>query len=68
MAAESYKIKCDCGAFLIVRCTGEIAPGNRMREEVYCPKCKKEVFSSLTSGFVNATEITEEQYNDSNFE
>lgn len=66
--AESFKIKCDCGAHLRVVCTGEIAPGNRMREEAFCPKCGKLVHSTLTSGFVRVETITEEQYNNPDFD
>lgn len=59
-------MKCpNCGAYLRINETGEIAPGNRMREEAYCPVCHHEVYSVLTSGFVQAYQITEDEYNDS---
>lgn len=66
--AESFKIKCECGAYLRVVCSGEIAPGNRMHEEAFCPKCRKSVYSTHTSGFVSVETITEEQYNNPDFE
>ncbi|MBP5526042.1 MAG: hypothetical protein J6Y11_10640 [Paludibacteraceae bacterium] len=59
-----FKLKCpECGAFLQINETGEIAPGNRTREEAICPVCQHEVYSSMTSGFVEVYEISEDEYN-----
>lgn len=61
---SNFKMKCPhCGAYLRINETGEIAPGNRMREEAMCPVCHEEAYSTLTSGFVKAYQITEEEYN-----
>lgn len=59
-----FKTKCKkCGAFLLVTETNDSWPGCKEREEANCPKCGHEVYSTMTSGFVNAFEITEEEYN-----
>lgn len=61
--ATSFKMKCPkCGAFLRINETGELAPGCREREEACCPKCHHEVYSTMTSGFVRAVEITEKEF------
>lgn len=61
---SNFKMKCpNCGAYLRINETGEIAPGNRMREEALCPACHKVAYSTLTSGVVKAYQITEEEYN-----
>ena len=62
---NTYKMKCHvCGAYLKNSETGEIAPGNRMREEVFCPDCHTEVYSSVTSGFLYISKISKEEYLD----
>ena len=64
MAAFRFKNKCEkCGAFLLITETDDYAPGCKEREEANCPKCGHEVYSSMTSGFVNAIEITEQEFN-----
>lgn len=64
MAAFRFKKKCEkCGAFLLITETDDYAPGCKEREEAWCPKCRHEVYSSMTSGFVNAIEITEQEFN-----
>lgn len=59
-----FKTKCPkCGAYLIISETNDCWPGCKEREEAFCPKCGNEVYSSMTSGFVNSYEITEEEFN-----
>lgn len=66
--ADSFKMKCpNCGAFLRINETGELAPGCKEREEAYCPKCHHEIYSTMTSGFVKAFEITEKEFNEESF-
>lgn len=63
--AASFKMRCPkCSAYLRINETGELAPGCREREEAYCPKCHYEVYSTMTSGFVRAVEITEKEFNE----
>lgn len=63
--ANSYKMECPvCGAFLRIDETGELFPGGKEREEACCPKCHHKVYSTMTSGFVNAVEISENEYNE----
>ena len=64
MAAFRFKKKCEnCGAFLLITETDDYAPGCKLREEALCPECKHEVYSSMTSGFVNAIVISEQEFN-----
>ncbi len=64
MAADRYYKKCEkCGAFLLITETDDYAPGCKEREEAYCPNCGNEVYSSMTSGFVRADVITEDEFN-----
>lgn len=66
--ADSFKMKCPkCGAFLRINESEELFPGGKEREEAYCPKCHYEVYSSMTSGFVRAEEITEKEFNEETF-
>lgn len=66
--ADSFKIKCPvCGAFLRINETGELFPGGKEREEAYCPQCHSEVYSTMTSGFVTAVEITEKEFKEETF-
>lgn len=60
---DRFKRRCpSCGAYLIITETDDRCPGCKEREEAYCPRCHKEVYSTMTSGFVNVAEITEEEY------
>lgn len=66
--AASFKMRCPkCGAYLRINETGELAPGCREREEACCPKCHHEVYSTMTSGFVRAIEITEKEFNEESY-
>lgn len=62
---DSFKMKCpNCGALLKINETGELFPGGKDHEEACCPKCHHEVYSAMTSGFVKAFEISEDEFNE----
>lgn len=66
--AYSFRMKCPkCGALLKINESGELFPGGKEREEAYCPKCYYEVYSSMTSGFIRAEEITEKEVKEESF-
>lgn len=67
MGTRLKKICPKCGAYLIITETDDRWPGCKEREEALCPKCHEEVYSSMTSGFVRADEISEEEYNDKDY-
>jgi len=58
--AYSIEKKCpQCGALLRINVTDEMCPGGKEREVASCPKCDFDVYSKMTSGFVNTVVITE---------
>lgn len=62
------KKKCEkCGAYLLVMVGDDYVPGNKAREEVNCPRCGTEVYSTMTSGFLDVVEISEDEFNDEMF-
>ena len=59
-----FKMRCpNCESYLVITETDDIWPGCKEQEEAIYPNCHKEVYSTMTSGFVNAAEITETEYN-----
>ena len=60
---EGTKMICPrCGAYLII-CEGqEKWPGDKEKEEVFCPKCHTLVLTVKTSAFPFVKEISQEDY------
>lgn len=57
----------NCGTYLMITETDDKWPGCKEREEACCPNSHEEEYSAMTSVFVNAVEISEEDYNNKSF-
>ncbi|MDV7341337.1 hypothetical protein RYZ26_17140 [Terasakiella sp. A23] len=54
----------DCQKPFEVSGLGEVAPGNKMREELHCPYCGTLYSRPMTSGFPRSHKLTDQQIAD----